>query len=743
MGHTFILHFTNALHVLGSSIAENLIAHPASLMNNFWFSLGTFLLFVMVLSFIFRKRSLKNLVLRHLKYSAIAVLFSGVILYIIGFNEHGCEWNWVALFLRASLSSVEMFVSHSDLLEVGESWHRSAWYMTFFSITHFLAVLISGIFIVKAFELKIKSRCRLREWRKESAQTLYVFYGKSRASLHLAKKVSESIKKNKESININNEQNKKVSERIVFIYDEKSEQSTSALSGLRYSFSHLMGHRLVDNSFEELVVEDWGGIILSSSTQSLCSVLKKIPRKETKYIFLSDNEKENIDSYKNMLNVGLLDDVTATCYCHAARTAENKALIKIRHKNEGKDSVKMEPNLYLIDSSYLSICELKQTPLAHPVNFVNIQKGGIVADPFNALVIGFGETGKEAMSFLYEFSAFLGADDLRSPYKLIAIDSNMDQIKGGYYAQRPALKSNGNLELLKVCVNSETYWDIVTKIISRGLNYVIISLGNDELNIKTALELYEYVMRYATNVGGKFSYNNGKFVIYVKVLDNRYEYLRDEVYDANVIRFYGKEELIFTKDNVFNEKHEEEAEIFEKAYIQAKSKNEKNKTKTGIEILRKTERSVSQNLSNSYHGATKINLLTAGIPEESHEVFLKRLSSMKRVPEDIKDFEGTYWYEENKVRQDDETLLMTNIAKCEHLRWNAAIEMLGYEKNEDDCFSCCEFVMKHNCLTTWDGLHQIWLKSLLENKTDKEYKRYDYDTVEKSIQLYLKEKGDN
>lgn len=731
MEHTFILHPTDILHVLGCTMVENPVAHTAISMNNGEVSLLAFIVFVIVLFLIFIIKSLKNLVFRHLKYSAIAVWFSGVILYIIGFNEHGCEWNWLALILRASLSSVEMFVSHSDLLEVEKSWHHSALYMTFFSIIHFLAVLISAIFIVKTFGLKIKTWFRKFWWRFNSTGTLYVFSGKSSASLFLIKQVSDNIKKKNEK------------GRIVYIYDAKSEHSTSSLSGLRYSFSHLMGHRLVDNSFEELVVEDWGGIILSSSTQTLCSVLKKIPRKETKYIFLSDNEKENIDSYKDMLNVGLLDDVTVTCYCHAARTAENKALIKIRPKNEGKDSVKMGPNLYLIDSSYLSIRELKQIPLAHPVNFVNIQKGGIVADPFNSLVIGFGETGKEAMSFLYEFSAFLGTDDLRSPYKLIAIDSNMDQIKGGYYAQRPALESNGNLELHKAYVNSGTYWDIVTKIISRGLNYVIISLGNDELNIKTALELYEYVMRYAINVDGKFSYNHGKFVIYVKVLDNRYEYLRDEVYDANVIRFYGKEELIFTKDNVFNEKHEEKAQIFEKAYIEAKSQNDKNKTKTEIEILRKTERSVSQNLSNSYHGATKIKLLTAGIPEESHEAFLKRLSSMKRVPEDIKDFEGTYWYEENKVRQDDETLLMTNIAKCEHLRWNAAIEMLGYEKNEDDCFSCCEFVMKHNCLTTWDGLHQIWLKSLLENKTDKEYKRYDYDTVEKSIQLYLKEKGDN
>ena len=70
----------------------------------------------------------------------------------------------------------------------------------------------------------------------------------------------------------------------------------------------------------------------------------------------------------------------------------------------------------LIDSSFLSILELKQNKDAHPVNFVELEKDdtdkntGIVTSSFNAMILGFGDTGQEALSYLYEFSAFLGKD---------------------------------------------------------------------------------------------------------------------------------------------------------------------------------------------------------------------------------------------------------------------------------------------------------------------------------------------
>ena len=82
---------------------------------------------------------------------------------------------------------------------------------------------------------------------------------------------------------------------------------------------------------------------------------------------------------------------------------------------------------------------------------------------------------------------------------------------------------------------------------------------------------------------------------------------------------------------------------------------------------------------------------------------------------------------------------MTTIAQCEHLRWNAAIEMLGYTQNLNDRSSCNLITMEHNCLTNWDDLDSIW-RELKGKKQYCEYKLYDYSVVETSIKLYLERK---
>lgn len=669
----------------------------------------------------------------HLKLITFFVWISGVVLYIIGYNEHGCEWNWLALALRASLSSIEMFVSHSDLLEVGQKWHHNSLYMTIFSIVHFMAVLTSAIFIIHMFDLKLKSWLRKLWWQFRPKKTLYVFWGINNASMLLAEQILNSIGKKMGEVG------------IIFVYDKKRSHTASEEFGLRYSFSHLMSHALLSDSNEEWVIDYLGGIIAPFHRKTL----KKLSCGEIKFMFLSDSEKENVDNYKRVCRENSIEKNLCTYYCHAARTVENKALIKLRpQKNDSKE---LESDLHLIDSSYLSILELKQDESAHPVNYVKIQKGGIVEDSFNALVLGFGETGKEALAFLYEFSAFLGGNNERSPYKLLAIDKGMDKIKGGYYAQRPALLGNENIVLQTADINSKPYWEYIDAIVKEGLNYIVISLGDDELNIRTALSLYEYVMRFAVKNGELLQYNSGRLVMYVRVHNDCYDYLLDGIYDKNVIRFFGKNNSVFTNKVIFNDIHKQNAVRFERNYNKIKDQYKENddrikdykdkREKEKIEELRKKERTDSQNLANSYHCATKIKLLKEGISEDEQSAFFERLSLMTRCPKNVIDYKGEYWYEDSYGHKlEDETILMTNLAKCEHLRWNASIEMLGYETNKDDSFSCNELTMKHNCLTSWDGLHQIWL-DLKDKKQYSEYKQYDFNVVETSIKLYIEGKG--
>lgn len=109
-------------------------------------------------------RGCRKFIFRHLKTIACMVFLTGIVLYAIGFNELGSRNNLLVLLLRASVSSLEMFVSESDMLEVKHSLHDSPLYMTVFAITHFSAVFVSAIFILRLFGLKLLAMATL--WLK-------------------------------------------------------------------------------------------------------------------------------------------------------------------------------------------------------------------------------------------------------------------------------------------------------------------------------------------------------------------------------------------------------------------------------------------------------------------------------------------------------------------------------------------------------------------------------------------------
>ena len=142
----------------------------------------------------------------------------------------------------------------------------------------------------------------------------------------------------------------------------------------------------------------------------------------------------------------------------------------------------------------------------------------------------------------------------------------------------------------------------------------------------------------------------------------------------------------------------------------------------------KNTRQQSQNLANACHVSTKIHLLTGGTMSED---ILENLDAMERV-KTSEESTGEYVYVDSEGRRlEYESELMTNLAKCEHLRWMAAVEVLGYIEDNADMTSCDDIRMTHNCLVSWEKLRDI------HERTGKEYRQYDYNVVETSIRLYL------
>lgn len=128
----------------------------------------------------------------HLKDVALWVLIFGWIIYVIGYWQYYDEkLNLVALVFRSFLSSVGMFALQSDLQYfIQESVKESPLFLGIFAIIHFLAALVSAIFLVNVVGFKLVSWMKMR--RAES-QDLFIFWGVNDNSVTLA----EDLHRNK------------------------------------------------------------------------------------------------------------------------------------------------------------------------------------------------------------------------------------------------------------------------------------------------------------------------------------------------------------------------------------------------------------------------------------------------------------------------------------------------------------------------------------------------------------------
>lgn len=731
--------------------AEDFHVFISNLIGTFW-ETKAWIPFVAILVtlLLFAWRGFSKFVSGHLKILALIVWFCGFLLYVAGFNEGGCENNSIALATRAGISAIEMFASHSDLIEVKHDLHYNHAYMLAFSIVHFLAVVVSTIFVINLFGLRLRNWGRRIKWEMcnkvlPETRDTYIFWGINEESLVLARQIKEKG-------------------RIVFVLDKKEHgEEHDHGSGHHFSFGKLLGLSTERQAEMESIITDLDGYVLRyKRDDSLKRIVSMQKEGEMHVLFLSNDENKNLKNLFFAKGHAAFQDRNVTFHCHAQKSLLNERLAacsgyELADNRLQKKSVGVNHQVRLIDSSYLSVLQLKQAPEAHPVNFVEIEtdengkRTGVVTTPFHALVLGFGDTGQEALSFLYEFSAFVGKDGQRSHYHLVALDRCMDSLQGDYLAQRPALRSNSNLQFVCGDVGTSEYWNMIDGLIAEGLNYVVVALGDDKLNLSVAMKLQEYILRKTNPCA--------RFCIYIKQrkeVDAKIKYL----YADGCLRTFGMNEKIFTWEIVFNDEYQKMADKYKERYNAIKKENKyedrdvtvaeegKQYEKSSLEKMRDDYRKYTQNLSNAYHKATKIELIgesrivETDLLKRDAETGLVQLR-YNRYPKDVKDYKGSYSYQEKEGASSDPeiTALMTTVAKCEHLRWNAAIEMLGYTQNTADRSACNLMAMEHNCLTSWEDLLEIW-KELKGKKQYCEYQQYDYGVVETSIMLYWEEKNE-
>lgn len=681
---------------------------------------------------------------RHFGLQTVAYItfISGCILYYVGFFKTGTASSFVAYFIRPFIASLGMFVGNTSYQEVCEECTNNSVYMTFFGLIHLAAITISAIVVINFFWKRLSSWFFRQLWWFQAnilkqKKAVNIFWGANEPSFILAKEMIER------------------GEHVVFIdslsgdANKNQQMSLSQIFGMFPYNGELMrqikGWRcVVMNTIYDMEKEDKDNefILDKLGVGRLRSIIND--GEVARIFFLSDVSHANIKSIINLQEdfVFKKPQTKIDIFCHAPRNNHNIAL---ERKNRKEDYQQM-PAVHIIDSSQLSIQWLKTIPEYHPVKFVTQteeeQMRGVVNDKFNALIIGFGETGQEALAFLYEFGAFANDHQVRSPFCCHIIDSKVGQLKSEFYMKRPALKDKTEIDFIELSDKEDNYWKQIESIINE-LQYIIVSTGTDESNMKIAIDLYHLAIRCRNN-------NLANFKIFV-----RSYYLRNESWMDHIANYYntnnqsskgeivvfGKMSDIYQYNNIVIDRVLQEAEQYSNKYYEAYQKLEQIVGKeevqlSGLAKIRQKHRSLSQDIANSLHASTKFSLM--GLNEEK----LKKLfaddnlsvkeQEMKRWLVEIRNYSeaNAFKFEKdiNKLKKDGVQLLMFNIALCEHLRWNAAHEMMGYiygkEKNE--------VIKQHDCLTDFSDLPTFSPKPY--NKGD-----YDFLVLETSIKLKIDE----
>lgn len=654
--------------------------------------------------------------------SSIIWLF-GVIVYIIGFYRDGL--NWLSVIPRAIISSFKMFVVTNELARVPTELQENAIYMSAFSIIHFIAAFITFLFIFKMVGFKIKSSLRLifHKWFHSKGKVVHLFWGVNEASILLAEDIRRLH----------------TTETIIFVdVDEECEDNTQRKATLSLitntiTIKNSEMSRLdaidafIDHCYNgpaDLKCDNETDIFGRLHLKNIGSIVQKCSR--ACFYFLSNDESQNIAGALNLQKdqrLRFMNENKPILYIHARQDVNNEIFDHYSQYDGETHRMKIK----IVDSAYLSVATLKQDNRTLPVNCVKIdQSTGLVDSPFTTMIVGFGATGQEAFKFLYEYSAFIGSDMKKSPFKCYAIDGQMNIIAGIIREKMPAIKEN-ELSLIQATVDSEEFWGKVKTIIHE-LNYVVIALNNDTIGLSLAVNLFKYALKNRPT-------NKPMLKILVRCYDNGNERRMTEVANNlnksiegnNIeIRLFGEKKRLYCCKTILSDNTLLEAMEFNKVYEKSELSAEEQWQKDfgEAEILRlmtqkkmsryhaiyDINRRIAQNISNSLHSRTKMILMGFGDNEQSERLRLYYGYANSRMDDTTK-------YECDK----DEKQLLLNIAMVEHERWIASHKLMGYTYNPEN-----DYIQKqHRCISPWKELDEIT-------------QSYDCNVVDTTIKMMYK-----
>lgn len=691
----------------------------------------------------------------------------GLYMQALIYRFHPTEINNIDLLFRPAIASLDNFIIgvNSSILDAIKGHEHLKGAISFVGVLSILTTtsLFISIILFRLHQFRMLKGIRINK----KCPHLYIFFGINDAAISLSKSINENDKSGKNIILIDNncEDAKQYSlqDRLIGSVNTYDKSLFKEEPNLYFSSTNFKLFDTLSEHTEDIDIFSYLGL---STIKEKINNLKKIQTDAELHIFfLSDNENANLQCIELFQKDETLQYfnqdprmVKTTLYCHAKYSERSKS-IETKYTKEYTDQENkehIEKNIKLqdykirtIDSSRLATFWLKQQPYLHPVNYVDVNPDATVSSNFDSLIVGFGETGRNVLKFLYEYGAFVNSDKShgirRSPFTCHVFDTNMEAIAPAYMSKhlRPSTGQTRNItfndsketlvNLHSANYNSLEFEEYLNKHIL-SLNYIAIAVGDDKNGINLAIKIIKGALRE-----GRTDFRRFKIIIrtsqaenfnYIRAVAERYNnlILEDETLlntDEPIITLFGmthkkqgskkdvEEYDIFNYKMIIDDEIQKNANKFHEQYEFHSQKNEDSPPKQSlIGGINNSWRKNSQNIENVLHLYTEIRLA-----ELSNPTLLETLPNI--IKKHKKENENKNVIDRDQLIIDiEQTLsqpeidLLNTLSQTEHLRWNASHEMLGYILGEKQD----HILLMHNCLTDWECL------------TDK-YKGYDYDVV--------------
>lgn len=422
------------------------------------------------------------------------ILLAGTCIHVIMLARSShtvTDGNWIQLVLISSLASLEMFIGHTVVFDdiIAAVVFREPFLLLSYITVFILAILftISLFFLIVPRGLKDAIRLRLKGYLSaRGKRKLHVFLGDTPSARTLAVSIRESAPE----------------DELLFIhFPDPAEKSGGELSigeVLHAMFSRRTERNLADVLGYDHFMFIRGQLPAPSCESSLAEAigmpfLDNLLRRENSYVYiLSDDEEYN---FRFLQLLVIQSTLKAKVFCYNQDINNYTALYANVH-----------PRIRLLNKQELVFSEVKRLePSLMPVNVAPLVRDaggnslGYVSEGFNALIVGFGATGQEALRFVHEFGSFVGQDLMPMQNNYWIADPQIEHLKGEFLSRTPAFRYDANVTWSAQHTGSERFWlDFSMQLPT--LNYVVISVDDGHLNVEIAVRMLQDAARFGKDL---------------------------------------------------------------------------------------------------------------------------------------------------------------------------------------------------------------------------------------------------